>query len=179
MKFRRSIKVGRVASCASSPAPSQGYLLIECLVYIGVLLILLGVTYAAFYRCVASGVMLRRNVDDITNALHVGERWRADLRAATGRIRISDDPTGPVLIIPVTRGEIAYQSTTNAVLRRIGSGPWIPQLERVKSSTMAADPRPNVTAWRWELELRPQSRKPVRVRPLFTFIAVPEKISSP
>ena len=45
---------------------------------------------------------------------------------------------------------------------------------------MTADPREYVTAWRWELELQPRatgSVKPGRVRPLFTFLAVPERPS--
>jgi len=47
---------------------------------------------------------------------------------------------------------------------------------------MAADPRERVVAWRWELELRPRpsgSVKPGRIRPLFTFLAVPEKPAAP
>jgi hypothetical protein len=43
---------------------------------------------------------------------------------------------------------------------------------------MAADQRQYVTAWRWELELQPRAKgsvKPGRVRPLFTFLAVPER----
>jgi hypothetical protein len=46
---------------------------------------------------------------------------------------------------------------------------------------MAADRREHVTAWRWELELATRTQgsvKPGRVRPLFTFVAVPERTSS-
>jgi hypothetical protein len=42
---------------------------------------------------------------------------------------------------------------------------------------MTADKREHVTAWRWELELQTRatgSVKPGRIRPLFTFLAVPE-----
>ena len=154
-------------------------MIIECLVYGFVLLILLGVGYAAYYRCLENSVRLRRNVDDVANALHAGERWRADVRAASGPIRFESADTGQMLRLTGLHGEVAYQFTTNAVLRRVGNGTWTCLLKQVQSSTMEADPRPNVTAWRWELELRPRSKKPARVRPLFTFLAVPERSSAP
>jgi hypothetical protein len=46
---------------------------------------------------------------------------------------------------------------------------------------MTSDPREYVTPWRWELELETRAKgsvKPGRVRPLFTFIAVPERPST-
>ena len=69
-----------------TPPGQRGYLLIEALVYIAVVVTLLGVAYAAMYRCVDRSFALRRNADDITSALHAGERWRADVRAATSRV---------------------------------------------------------------------------------------------
>jgi hypothetical protein len=160
------------------PTSDDAFMLIECLVYISVLLILLGVGYAAFYRCMENSLALRRSTDDLANALHAGERWRADLRAATGPIRLERSRDGSILVLPNGRGEVAYQFTTNAVLRRVSPRPWTTLLERVKSSTMTSDPRPNVTAWRWELELQPRSRKPGRVRPLFTFIGAAKASST-
>jgi len=65
MNLKRFTEDGCRGSRAPSSALRRGYLLVECLVYISVLLILLGVTYAAFYRCVASGVAFRRSIDDI------------------------------------------------------------------------------------------------------------------
>lgn len=153
-------------------------MLIECLVYMSILLILLSVGYAAFYRCMENSLALRRSTDDLANALHAGERWRADLRAATGPIRLKDNPDGSILVLPGGRDEVAYQFTTNAVLRRVGLGQWKTLLDRVKSSTLAPDPRSNVTAWCWELELQPRSKKPGRVRPLFTFIGVAKASST-
>ena len=158
---------------------SAGYMIIECLVYGMVLLILLGVGYAAFYRCVENSVRLRRNASDIANALHAGERWRADVRAASSSIRFERTGTGQMLRLTGVRGEVAYQFTTNAVLRRVGNGTWTRMLNNVQSSAMETDQRPNVTAWRWELELEPSSKRPARVRPLFTFLAVPEGSPAP
>ena len=68
-----------------------------------------------------------------------------------------------------------YYFTSNSVLRRAQSGPWVTLLPNVNASAMQADPRGEVSAWRWELELRPRSKKPVRLAPLFTFIAVSER----
>jgi hypothetical protein len=72
---------------------------------------------------------------------------------------------------------VVYRFATNAVTRRVGNGPWMPVLPRVKASTMTADRREQVTAWRWEVEIATRatgSAKPGRIRPLFTFLAVPE-----
>ena len=168
----------------SPQAPGDGqraYLLIEALVYIAVLMALLGAGYAAMYRCVDSSIALRRNADDITSALHAGERWRADVRSANSRVRLEDTAAGQLLYLEGATGAVVYRFSTNAVSRRLGAGPWVRLLPNVKSSTMQPDPREHVTAWRWELELQPRttaSVKPGRVRPLFTFIAVPKGTSS-
>ena len=64
-----------------TPSPNRGISIIECLVYGFVLLVLLGVAYCAFYRCVENSYTLRRNAEDIATALRAGERWRADVRS--------------------------------------------------------------------------------------------------
>lgn len=159
------------------PAPSsnRGISIIECLVYGFVLLILLGIAYSAFYRCVENSYALRRNAEDIATALRAGERWRADIRSTTGSVQSESTPDGSYLHLQSERGPVDYQFTSNSVLRRAQSGPWVTLLPNVKASAMQADPRGEVSAWRWELELRPRSKKPVRMAPLFTFIAVPER----
>lgn len=156
----------------------RAYLLIEALVYIAVIVALLGAGYAAMYRCVDSSIALRRNADDITSALHAGERWRADVRAATSQVSVENTDADQLLYFEGTRGTVVYRVTTNAVFRSVGAAPWVRLLENVKASSMAADQREYVTAWRWELELQPRAKgsvKPGRVRPLFTFLAVPER----
>lgn len=165
---------------ASRPT-QRGYLLIEALVYIAVIVVLFGAGYAAMYRCVDSSIALRRNADDITSALHAGERWRADVRAATRPVRVETTLSGQFLYLEGAAGTVAYRFSTNAITRRLGMGPWVRLLPNVRSSTMSADQRQQVTAWRWELELQPRptgSIKPGRVRPLFTFIAVPGRPST-
>jgi hypothetical protein len=162
----------------SAPAGECAYLLIEALVYIAVLVAVLGAGYAAMYRCLDSSIALRRNADDITSALHAGERWRADVRSATDQVRLEDAAHGQLLYLDGPSSAVVYCFATNGIYRWLGTGPWVRLLPNVKSSTMTADPREHVTAWRWELELQPRqsgSVKPGRVRPLFTFTAVPKR----
>ena len=159
----------------------RAYLLLEALVYIAVVMALLGAGYAAMYRCVDSSIALRRNADEITSALRAGERWRADVRGATEQVRVENTDADQLLHLKGPRGAVVYRFTTNAVFRSARGGPWTRLLGSVKSSTMTADSRQFATAWRWELELQPRgmgSVKPSRLRPLFTFLAVPERPSA-
>ena len=161
----------------SPPVNNRAYLMIEALVYIAVVFVLLGAGYAAMYRCVDNSIALRRNADDITSALHAGERWRADVRSATSQVRLETTDAGQLLSFESPRGPVSYRFSTNAILRSVGAGPWTRLLPNVKSSTMKSDPRQYASPWCWELELAPRTQGSVkagRVRPLFTFIAVPE-----
>ena len=175
MKIRRETECRRQNEGRRSAI--RGFQLIEALVYIAVIFVVLGAGYEALYRCMDSSITLRRNADDIASALHAGERWRADVRLASRQIRVEQTPSEQIVHLEGPRGEVAYRFATNAVLRRVGDAPGVRLLPSVKSSVMEADPRRQVTAWRWELELKPRQQanmKPGRVRPLFTFIAVPE-----
>ena len=172
-----------------SPVPDRrprsargGYLLTEALVYIGCLFVILGVGYMAVERCMDHSVVMRRNAEDVARALEAGERWRADVRAAIGPLRLALADSEQVVSIPAAKGEIAYRFSDSAVSRRVGANPWITVLANVKASVMQAEPRGNVRAWRWELELQPRAKASVRaarVRPLFTFLAVPAASSTP
>jgi hypothetical protein len=152
----------------------QGYMIIEAAVYGFILLILLGVAYAAMYGCIDRSIALHRNADGFVSALRTGEHWRADVRGATNAIRVETEP--PQFHIPSAHGEILYRFETNAILRRAGSNPWTVLLPSVKSSQMQPDARERVSAWRWELELLPvrkDNSNTNRIRPLFSFVAVP------
>ena len=150
-----------------------GIMLVECLVYIGLFALVLGIAYSVFYRGWESEKRFRRNADEIALALKTGEKWRADVRAATGPLRLEQANGEQILHIPQAKGEVTYVFWQNGIWR---NGPG--QLEAflllgpVQTSEMVADQRGQVSAWRWEVEL--MSRKYRRmVRPLFTFIAVP------
>jgi len=148
------------------------YMMIECLVYIGVVFALLGAGYAAMYRCIDNSVALRRSADDITRSLRAGERWRADVRSAHGPIRLEKSGAEQVFQIPTEHGGIAYRFSTNAVFRHAANHPWSQILSDVKSASVESEVRQDLTVWRWELELKTRA-KAGRVKPLFTFIGVP------
>jgi hypothetical protein len=152
-----------------------GILLMECLVYISVFAILLGIGTAAFYFCWDHTRAVIATTDDIASALHVGERWRADVRGATGKIAIETTDAGEVVRIPQTGKEVLYRFESGGVRREIPSQN-ISQLllPKVKASQMKTETRGGVTAWQWELELsshRKEKQMPLR----FTFEAAQTK----
>jgi hypothetical protein len=150
----------------------RGYAIIECLVYIGVLFALLGVGYAALYRCIQNSVNLRRSADELTRTLHIGELWRADVRSARGGIRIETVAGEPVLHLATSAGVVDYRFAENTLYRRATDGPWTGLLQSVNSCRFTPDERRYGSCWKCELELKPRS-KAGSIKPLFTFIAVP------
>jgi len=157
----------------------RGFTIIECLVYISVMAVILGIGLAAFYRCWDDNKAITRNGNDIVRTLKAGETWRAEMRAATGPIKIATTNSEQIVRIPSGRNELIY-SFANGELRKRTSetSPWQMVLPKVKSSQMEIDKRDPVTAWRWEVELESQ-RKGAKVRPLFTFEVVPGNASNP
>lgn len=154
------------------PARRRGYLLLECIAYLAVLAMVMVVTMRGFYHCWDNSMALRRNADDIIRVLHAGEQWRADLRAAREPLQLSQADVGEQLRIPSAGGPIIY-TFAKGELRRQTSAPAGTNLllSNIRSSQMQASRRERVTAWTWELELKP-TRKGARVRPLFTFETV-------
>ena len=166
MKLPRTISRGR---------RQAGILLTECLVYIAVFAILLGIGTAAFYFCWDHTRAVIFAADDIEAALRAGEHWRADVRAATGKISVESTAPGEVVRIPQSGKEIVYRFESGEMHREI---PALNNsqllLPKVKSSEMKPETRGSVTAWRWELELKPRRREtqlPLR----FTFEAAQSK----
>jgi hypothetical protein len=150
---------------------SAGYLLIECLVYFGVFAILLGIGYGAFYVCWDYSKALHYATDDINAALHAGERWRADIRNATGKITVETAAAGELLRIPCGTNEVLYHFNAGEIRRQIASSDFSELLlPTVKASQMVTEARGPVAAWRWELELTPH-RKETRLPMQFTFEA--------
>jgi len=146
-----------------------GITLIECLLYIALFFVVASLAFASYFRVHDETRALSRNTDDIIRAMQAGERWRADVRAATTKPVIEND----VLRLKTRSGDVLYLLRDGTVSRQAGQSKAVPVLERVKRSTVQADPRQHVTAWRWELELQPR-RAQTSVHPLFTFTAVPE-----
>ena len=149
------------------------FTLIECLVYMMMFFVVMGLGYAAMYRSMDASTGLRRNAADITQALDAGERWRDDVRAATQPLHLEQNGEEVLLHIPRADTEVTYRFSSNNVSRRVGSAEWSGALEHVNNSTFISDPRTKVAAWKWEVELQPYRKSLTRLHPLFTFIAVP------
>ena len=163
MKLRSSISRTRV---------SAGILLMECLVYLAVLAIIVGLGLAAFYKCLDNSKALRYATDDIATVLHVGECWRDDIRSAKGKIIVEATTDGELLRIPHGTDEVLYSFSAGEVRRKMSTADsWNRVLQKVKSSRMEIDNRGHATACRWEVELTPRRMK-MRLRLLFTFEAV-------
>jgi hypothetical protein len=148
-----------------------GSLLIECLIYISVFVVVLGLGVGAFYVCWDHSQALHYATDDITAALRAGERWRTDIRRATGAI-VGETASGSRrLRIPHGTNEIIYQFNAGEVRRQVAASDFSELLlARVKASEMVREPRGPVAAWRWELELAAR-RQETRLPLAFTFEA--------
>ena len=152
---------------------AAGISLLECLVYIALLTVVMGIGYMALYHASVNHRNLSLNVDDIASAVNVGELWRKDVRAATGLITSQSAAEGQQLRIPQKQGEVTYHFAAGELRRQQAAGaPWTVLLPRVETSSMTVDRRKHVTAWRWELTLKTTARQ-VRLRPVFSFEAVP------
>jgi len=160
----------------------EGYLMTEVLVYLSVAFVLLGVAFLAMQRCIDASVLLRRNAHDIARAVHIGEVWRADIRQGAKGIDWREISGEKLLHIQAATNSIEYRLVNGTIERRVEPGSWGRVLDQVRSSSMQSDARSGVTAWSWELELEPTKRSGVqasRLRPLFTFAAVPAQNPSP
>ncbi len=166
MKLTQSIAKARRRS---------GILLIECLVYLAVFAILVGGGTVVFYFFWDHSKALIYATNDIESALRAGEGWRADVRAATGKISVATTAAGEVVRIPETNREIIYRFESGEMRREIpDSNNSRLLLTKVKSSRIETDVRGGVTAWRWELELV-QRRKELNLPLRFTFEAAQTK----
>jgi hypothetical protein len=149
----------------------NGILLTECLVYLVVFAILTSIGFASFYLCWDQSRALIYATDDISKALRAGERWRADVRAATGNISSEVTEGGELLRIPHGKEQVFYSYHNGGVWRKNSAvGVSEPVFAKTESSKMVADSRAGVTAWRWELVL-PERRPEAQLPLLFTFEA--------
>lgn len=165
----------KLRTTISSDRRKAGASLIECLVYIAVFGILLGGGTAAFYFCWDHTRAVIFTANEVESALRAGETWRADVRAATGKISIETTATGEVVKIPEGGKEIVYRFTEGLLCREIpAQNHSRVLLERVKVSEVKSADRAGVSAWRWDLELQPR-RKEARFPLLFTFEAAQPK----
>lgn len=149
-----------------------GLMLIECIVYMAISSLVVGLALVAYYRCEENSRHLRQNAANIVGVLQAGEHWREDVRSAVAppeEIRIDGLPA---LRIPYRSNEVFYIFFESSVWRSQGAnGTWTQVLSGVKESRMQEDLRQHVVCWRWEVELKTRL-KTARMRPLFTFQTV-------
>lgn len=166
MKSRRTI---------SSSRRQSGVSLIECLVYVALFGLLLGGGTTVFYFSWDHTRAIISASDEVESALRAGEAWRADIRAATGKISVQSTSSGQIVEIPQANQTIIYR-LTNGELRR-----EIPAEQRsriifaaLKSCEMKSSLRSEVTAWCWDMELAAR-HKGLHLPLLFTFEAAQPK----
>ena len=154
------------------PLRRAAFSLIECLSYMAIFFVLLGVAFAAYYRMNEESRAFTQSSADIVRAMQAGERWREDVRAATNVVQISERQE---LRLASRTGEVSYFFRDGFVWRQgLNQKASSEVLGRVKKSAMVRDERSQVTAWRWDIELETK-RTNASMRPLFTFLAVPAK----
>ena len=163
--------------------------LIEMLVYIVLFSAFILVVFETYFssKTVARGIQWKASA--IIQVMYAGERWRQDIRDATSPPQIIQsslpNPDDLSDIIELTTLKIIKPSETNwytfrgdHVFRMSSLLPtkWELVLDKVDSSKMVEKQRGEVTAWRWEVELK---AKKVPIQPLFTFLSVPKKPKNP
>jgi hypothetical protein len=151
---------------------ASGIVLLDLLVYISLLAIVLVLAGVVFDRGMRESTAIQRNVADIERTLKAGERWRADMRAATAPVRLEKIDGHDVLIIPHGNEQLLYRLGEKDIRR----GNEV-ALAGVKTARMIEERRGQVVAWRWEIELE-QRRQEGKLRPLFTFLAAPGRSGS-
>lgn len=156
-------------------AHTSGMFLLECLMYIALFAVVLGGATTAFYFCLGHSEALIGTTDQIASVLRTGERWRADVRAATGKITIQTNATGEVVQIPQGSRMVSYRFEAGGIHRQFSATAQpLLLLSNVKTSQMELDERGGVRAWRWELEVAPL-RKETHLPLRFTFEAAQTK----
>ncbi len=157
---------------AISVSKTSAFSLVECLVYIAVLMIVTGIAFSVFFSLLTHHRNITRCSEDILRALKAGERWRADVRAATEPPTLETSPTEQALHIHQARHTITYLYSSGELWRvEDEHARGLPLLNNVKTSSMVADSRTHVQAWRWDLRLV-ATRKKAKFIPWFSFLVV-------
>ena len=149
----------------------RGILLFNCLIYLVVFLILIGLGFVVLTKFVSFHGDFKRIANDITRTLRAGEQWRADVRKANGPIEISQDNWQSIFVIPLESERIIYRfDRTNVWKVMPGGMSELSILKNVEECRFVMDQREEVVAWNWEIVLKTKKRRGIK-RPLFSFIA--------
>ena len=146
--------------------------LIDCIAYLGLFGLILGMAFIAFYRAHDNTNHLALNTAELIRALNTGERWREDVRSSLTPPRLEETSGESILALTSTNGTVRYLWRDGVILRQAAPNTnWVTWLPSVKNSVMQREARANVVAWRWEVELLSRKKVP-QVRPLLSFQAV-------
>lgn len=157
---------------ARSGRSREGTTLIECLIYIAVVTMLLGMGISLLSKMIGFHRDLERNAADIARCLNAGERWRADLRRATGPVRTFRDGRNDMMEIPTGEEHVLYRYDQYHLWRHTtDTSVPILALKELTRCEFIQEARSHTKTWRWEVELRTLKRV-VNVQPRFTFLAV-------
>ena len=101
------------------PNKRRAVSLVETLTYVAVLAVVIFVGG----RTVGSGSrqasVMRFQAEDMSAALHAGERWRSDVRAATSAPKLGDGPG--TIQMQTSEGLVNYSFDGQRLLRRVGN----------------------------------------------------------
>ena len=163
---------GEVFSAGKNRRSRQrGILLLNCVIYLGVFVVLVGLGFVLLAKFVAFHGDFKRVAGDITRTLRAGEQWRADVRKANGPIEISQDNWQSAFIIPQRDDGVIYRYDRTNVWKVLPGGTIeLPVLKGVAECRFVRDEREEVVAWRWEIVLNTKKKRVV-TRPRFSFIA--------
>jgi len=152
----------------------SGLMLMECVMYLGLVMLLVGLAMAALLMAFTQSTHLREGSDHIIKTLQAGEQWRADIRSAVGSPSVVHTATNSTLRLTTSSGGVIdYAFFDQTVWRKVAPrNDWQPLLQRVDASRFIPDQREHVRSWRWELKLVHGKSRP-GMMPLFTFKAVP------
>jgi len=156
----------------------RGIMLVEAIVYLAVLMLIFGLAIVLLHRSVAHNAALTRQAEAIVRAVQAGERWRADVRLAAAPLRMETINDFTLNYIPQADMEVAYGFGEQNVWRCTSINTnWAPVLTGVKAARTIQHTNHGVVGYRWEIELA-AFQKTARLKPLFTFQAVPERIGN-
>jgi len=152
---------------------ARALFLIQALVYLVVLAAIGYLAFNAFFSLKTGARRAQMVADDIVSTMHAGELWREDVRAADGPVELRVADGDVELVIPQAEARsVRYRFSSARIRRTDAAGRETDVLKDVADTRFVREPRKRVTAWRWELTLKPNGPN-LRMKPLFTFIAVP------
>lgn len=150
----------------------HGIFLIQGLVYMVILATISYVAFNAFFSLKTGVKRVQLVADDIVSTMEIGEQWRADMRLASAEVTIKQTDHSTSLFIPLENGKTNFwHFSQQKVVRTDAYGHATSILLDVAETRFVPDERKHVSAWRWELELKPNGPN-ARMKPLFTFLAV-------